>query len=304
MRRSGNRTTVDLSWNNTAAHVGSTRIMRWSGSSWVEVGSVSGTGTTWSETVPFGDNPLYRVVTRTPDNVLQSDVSATATPAGYLPPDAPAEVTLTRIDDTSATITVAGNQSNPSLDGYWATIEWGLETDTGSFVPQAAKAGDATSWTITGLAADHRYRVRARSGNDTGLSAWTYSGYLYTTPDAVSSVVATRAGASSTISLTWTNNALWAADYLVERRVDSGAWTTAGNPTATNFTDDTPPASQTEYRVSARTPAPVRSSATTTSNTIPPVGFGKEKIPGIVDIFLGSTKVYRVMANDTQIWLG
>ena len=76
------------------------------------------------------------------------------------------------------------------------------------------------------------------------------------------------------------------------------------NPTATNFTDDTPPASQTEYRVSARTPAPVRSSATTTSNTIPPVGFGKEKIPGIVDIFLGSTKVYRVMANDTQIWLG
>lgn len=304
VRRSGNRTTVDLSWNNTAAHVGSTRIMRWSGSSWVEVGSVSGTGTTWSETVPFGDNPLYRVVTRTPDNVLQSDVSATATPAGYLPPDAPAEVTLTRIDDTSATITVAGNQSNPSLDGYWATIEWGLETDTGSFVPQAAKAGDATSWTITGLAADHRYRVRARSGNDTGLSAWTYSGYLYTTPDAVSSVVATRAGVSSTTSLTWTNNALWAADYLVERRVDSGAWTTAGTPTATNFTDDTPPASPTEYRVSARTPAPVRSSATTTSNALPPVGFDKEKIPGIVDIFLGSTKVYRVMANDTQIWLG
>ena len=54
-----------------------------------------------------------------------------------------------------------------------------------------------------------------------------------------------------------------------------------------------------------RTPTPVLASAVSVaSNTVPTTAFDKDGIPGIDEIYAGTTKVFRVMAGDQQIWLG
>ena len=59
------------------------------------------------------------------------------------------------------------------------------------------------------------------------------------------------------------------------------------------------------YTVETWTPTPsVASARSAVSNTIPFVGYDKDGIPGVDDIFVGDDKVYKVMAGTSQIWLG
>ena len=309
VRRSGARTTVDLSWNNTAAYVGSTRIMRWIGGSWVEVGSVSGTGTSWSETVPLGSYPQYRVRTRVPDGGVQSDLSATATPVEYLPPVAPTGVALAMLGEQTARVTFGGNQTNPAVDRLWSSIEWGLQTNSGAWVYQTSSAsGDTTSF-ASDLAnpwpLNSRFQVRVRAANSSGTGPYGTSGHCYSRPLTPTNVVANRVGGSAQVQVTWDDTSAYASSYLVQRSVNSGAWTDVGTSSTKSFADTLEMTSYARYRVVTRTPSPVEASAeSAASGTVPTTAFEKDRIPGIELILIGTVKVFRVMSNNQQIWLG
>ena len=308
VRRSGNRTTVDLSWNNTAAYVGSTRIFRWSGSSWVEVGSVSGTGTTWSETRPLGSNPEYRVRTRVPDGSVQSDSTATATPVEYLQPAAPTNVLLAlNAGGDTATVTFSGHQTNPAVDRYWEDVARQLDTNGVLGVETVDPNGDVASFTFLGLAGNSRYRARVYAKNDAGAGPPAFSNYVYTKPLAATNVVVARDGISESVSGSFTSNAAYAGSHRVHRSVDGGPSTLVATLPAgtTTFTDSVPMTATATYTVTTQSPVPIKQAdPSAVSNTIPFVGYDKDGIPGVDDIFVGTDKVYKVMAGTSQIWLG
>ena len=310
VRRSGDRTTVDLSWNNTAAYVGSTRIFRRSGGSWVEVGSVAGTGTTWSETRSLGSYPEYRVVTQVPDGSVQSNPTATAAPVEYLQPAAPTGVTLTMLGEQKARVTFGGNQTNPAVDQYWANVYWDLQIGSDAWVYQTySPSGDTTSfdsdWNGGQLPLNSRFQARVRAWNSGGFGPYGTSGYCYTTPLTPTNVVANRVADSAQVQVTWDDASAYAGSYLVQRSTNGGAWADVGTSTSKSFADTLEMTSYAQYRVVTRTPAPVKVSAVSAaSNTVPTTAFEKDRIPGIDQIYAGTDKVFRVMAGDQQIWLG
>ena len=308
VRRSGDRTTVDLSWNNTAAYVGSTRIFRWSGGSWVEVGSVSGTGTTWSETMPLGSNPQYRVRTRVPDGSVQSDSTAVAVPVEYLLPAAPTNVLLAlNAGGDTATVTFSGHQTNPAVDRYWEDVARQLDTNGVLGAETVDPNGDAASFTFLGLVGNSRYRARVYAKNGAGAGAPAFSNYVYTKPPAATNVVVARDGISESVSGSFTSNAAYAGSHLVHRSVDGGPSTLVATLPAgtTTFTDSVPLTATATYTVTTQSPVPItQADPSAVSNTIPFVGYDKDGIPGVDDIFVGTDKVYKVMAGTNQIWLG
>ena len=308
VRRSGDRTTVDLSWNNTAAYVGSTRIMRWSGGSWVEVGSVSGTGTTWSETMPLGSNPQYCVRTRVSDGSVWSNLTAVATPVEYLLPAAPTNVLLAlNTGGDTATVTFSGHQTNPAVDRYWEDVARQLDTNGVLGVETVDPNGDAASFTFPGLAGNSRYRARVYAKNDAGVGSPAFSNYVYTKPLAATNVVVARDGISESVSGSFTSNAAYAGSHLVYRSVDGGPSTLVATLPAgtTTFTDSVPMTATATYTVTTQSPIPItQADPSAVSNTIPFVGYDKDGIPGVDDIFVGTDKVYKVMAGTNQIWLG
>lgn len=308
VRRSGDRTTVDLSWNNTAAYVGSTRIFRWSGTTWVEVGSVSGTGTTWSETRPLGSNPEYRVRTRVPDGSVQSDSTTVATPVEYLLPDAPTNVLLAlNAGGDTATVTFSGHQTNPAVDRYWSDVARQLDTNGVLGDETVDPNGDVASFTFPGLVGNSRYRARVYAKNDAGAGSPAFSNYVYTKPLAATNVVVARDGISESVSGSFISNAAYAGSHLVYRSVDGGPSTLVATLPAgtTTFTDSVPMTATATYTVTTQSPIPItQADPSAVSNTIPFVGYDKDGIPGVDDIFVGTDKVYKVMAGTNQIWLG
>ena len=65
------------------------------------------------------------------------------------------------------------------------------------------------------------------------------------------------------------------------------------------------PAAAATYTVTTQSPVPItQADPSAVSNTIPSVGYDKDGIPGVDDIFVGTDKVYKVMAGTSQIWLG
>ena len=186
------------------------------------------TGTATTDTVPLGSTASYYVVARTPsgENQKVSGNSGTAAiGAGYNVPNAPG-VALVRTGATTATITISGNQNIATNNRYTATLDWQIQVNGAAFGGGGTNlAGSTTSIPISGLTADSRVRVQARFGNSAGESAWAQSGYLYTTPDAPSAFVAARAdAASSTVNLSWVDNAAYETNVLLEKKIGTRTW--------------------------------------------------------------------------------
>ena len=238
--RAAGSTLVNLSWAaNGSRYVGSYRIFRsLNGGAFSQLKDVTTLST--MDTVPLGSTASYYVVALSLTGVNQA-VSANsaqvAVGAGYNVPNAPV-VSLVRTGTTTATITISGNQNTATNDLYTAQLDWQIQVNGGAFGGGATNlAGSTTSIPVTGLPADSQIKVQARFGNASGKSAWAQSPSLYTVPDAPSNLVAARANAaSSTVNLSWQNNAAYPANFLLEKLTGGVLWsqvaTFPGNVTA------------------------------------------------------------------------
>lgn len=301
------KTTVNLSWASTAAYVAAYLVERsLDGGAYSQIGTT--TSLTYSDpNVPVGSTANYRVRVQTPTgvNTAYSAFSAVASvQPGYSAPAAPTLVQLFRNDDSSAHFTVSGNQPSSDSDVYWQFIDWQLQTDTGAYAGGATGlSGATTDVTVSGLAANHRYRVQVRSRNVSGSSAWTQSGYIYTTPAAPTALTATRQGVTSTVLLNWAVNALWRDLSLVESSPDQVDWTQIGTSTDSTFTATQSTAAVLYYRVRAQTPPPVLQSGYSNSALVgSAVTSDKDGIPGVGRIYVGAERVRRVAVGSVYVW--
>lgn len=166
-------------------------------------------------------------------------------------PPAPSGATLTRNSDTSFTTTWT---NNPSTGGPYANVVVQRSADGGAWATVATLAGTTASFTDTTTSANHSYAYRVYATNSAGSSGFSTTATLVTTPAAPSSVTAVR-GTGATVNLTWVNNSVPAYQTEVYEADGVGGWTLQTTLAAgtTAWTDASPAAGSTQYRLRAKT---------------------------------------------------
>ena len=302
------KTKVVLNWTNNAPYASIFYIFRWDGSSWVQIGT--STTETYTDTRPMSDTSYYSVLARTPTSVYSDESDSVDAPLGYTAPEAPTNVQASLFDSDTARVSFGGSVTNPASEKYWMGMRLDLnKNDTSYSVDHTEVTGALTFMDSTiVLDLDSKYNFRARAYNKAADGAWGYAaGPVYTLPAAPTAVTVARNGISEEVNGSFTNNARWPESHKVYRRIDGGAETLVATLPAgtTTFTDSVPMPATATYTVETLTPTPsVASARSAVSNTIPFVGYDKDGIPGVDDIFVGTDKVYKVMAGTNQIWLG
>lgn len=169
----------------------------------------------------------------------------------YNAPAAPSGVQVTRKSDGQHAINWTRNSPGDVAAPYTRVVVQRWAETTGAY-STVATTGNVSTFTDTGTAARNRYRWRVRAENSGGVSAWAYSPYVYTTPEAPSSVKATKQGED--ILVTWKAPASPHAGYRLAYRDGSGAiqypgWSTSSTSYLVKAPD--PAVTHTYYAASA-----------------------------------------------------
>ncbi|HLL90734.1 MAG TPA: fibronectin type III domain-containing protein, partial [Tepidisphaeraceae bacterium] len=207
---------------------------------------VSTTALTYADTVA-GSPGSYFYVVRPVDkfgNEGAAQVTAPATPA------APSGLTAAAASTTSVSLAWSDNATDET--GY--KLDRSTTADFSSGVTAVALAANAVAYTDTGLTPGTTYHYRVRATNAAGDSANSNAASA-TTPvalPAAPSGLAATAASSSSVSLTWTDNAAnesgFKVDYSTSSTFASGVTTVAVNtPNATGHTVTGLAASTTYY---------------------------------------------------------
>ena len=168
----------------------------------------------------------------------------------YTTPNPPTSVSATRNSDTTLSVTWTNNSAIPR---DYANLYVYVQTDNGSDAQVAKLGATATNYSWSGAQPNKRYRFAVRAWNSAGYSTYAYSGYVYTTPAAPTSVEAVKATVS-TVDVNVTAGAMWASSHQVERTADDGVtWTSLGTVSGSGgtYTDTAPPAGDVRYRARA-----------------------------------------------------
>lgn len=214
----------------------------------------------------YGSSPGNRTFTATISgavNGVTPSVSVTMAIPGrpVNGPDAPTGATLVRNTDASATLTWTPHPTGPnpytsqtiSMRRWDGSVTW---TESSWSIVASVSAG-ATSYTRTGLSANHPYQLSVRAENSFGSSDWDDSNVIFMTPADPSGVVSVMNTTATAITTTWTDNSYTypsTGTWTIQRSVAGGAYAnvgTVGAKTPTSFTDNSPGAGTNQYRVAA-----------------------------------------------------
>lgn len=196
-------------------------------------------------------------------------------------PNAPSGLSVSRVDDSSATLRWVNHPDNANRKPYTQIIidrcdaaDGGAQ---GAWRAVATLAGTASSWKGAGLRSNGRYGYRILARNKAGDSAHVQAPWLYTTPDAPRGVTAVKTS-ESLITVSGDVSNSWPSKVMVERQTGSDSWQTLGDATVVNgnasYSDSTPPAGTVTYRMTvARNTtgdpsSPLLYSIPATSNTV------------------------------------
>ncbi len=148
----------------------------------------------------------------------------------------------------------AGRQTNPlRIDLNWTDnaideTSYVIErsTDGVTFTQIGTALTNATTYSDTAVAyavTTNVYTYRVYAVNNTGPSAFsnTASVTMPTLPAAPSTLTATRLTVPTRVNLTWTDNATNETGFIIQRKLNAGAFTQIGTTTAnvTTFSDTT-----------------------------------------------------------------
>lgn len=244
-RNSATKCTV--TWTNNATSASEARpytgiIVQRSanGGSWSNLATLGVVTSYTDNTTSDGNYYSYRVVAK--NSAGNSGASNTATI--YSPALAPTGLSVSRNSDTS--IALKWN-STASAARPWSAVKVYRQDGSGS-TTQVATLGSATSWTDGSVKAGHRYRYYLAASNGFGGNETAWSAYVYTTPDAIGNLTATKP-TTTTVKLTGTKPA-YADGYEFQVSANGGASWQAASLSA-DWTDAAPPAGQIVYRARA-----------------------------------------------------
>ena len=244
-RNSATKCTV--TWTNNATSTSEARpytgiIVQRSanGGSWSNIATLGVVTSYTDNTTSDGNYYSYRVVAK--NSAGNSGASNTATI--YSPALAPTGLAVSRSSDTS--IALKWN-STASAARPWSAVKVYRQDGSGS-TTQVATLGSSTSWTDGSVKAGHRYRYYLAASNSFGGNETGWSSYVYTTPDAISGLTATKP-TTTTVKLSGTKPA-YADGYEFQVSANGGASWQAASLSA-DWTDSAPPAGQIVYRARA-----------------------------------------------------
>ena len=316
-RRTSDRTQVDITWTNNAPYATTFEVFRYDtgAGDWVLLGAT--TVTSFTETRTYSDTSKYAVRALTPDGQPSGRVESAAIPPGWAVPDAATSVILDYTSDTNIYVTIAGNQTNPALDKLWKQLYWQLEIEgvnypsTGVTYPDdLVGPGTTTSFGLpkyTNIKPNSQFRVGVRAWNDAGIGGLGTSEYYYTKPTTPTAPTAERVAGGASVTITPHPTGKYIGSSTVMRSLDGAAYTVLGIvPKGSTFTDTVAQTSTAQYRTQDITPGPdpAVSDVSPSSVALPVTAEDKDHIVGIDKIFCGTVKVFRVMTQGKQIWLG
>lgn len=138
-------------------------------------------------------------------------------------PYAPTDVSASYVSD--AAVRVSWEPPSGGYDGI--EIERGTDGQWAENEPVAVLGAGYTSFIDRTVSANHRYRYRARSfGMSDGYSSWQYSGYVYTTPAAPTSVRLAATSADSAEVSANVSGIRWPEGYRIQLDT-GGGWANA-----------------------------------------------------------------------------
>lgn len=173
---------------------------------------------------PYGDWPTASAYLGTTVNAIS-----------YGAPNPPSGCSASRADDKSAAVSWA-NGATDATHPRDATLVERME-DAGGYAQIASVPSSASSYADNGIGANHRYRYRVRARNSAGYSAYSESGYIYTTPAPPSSVSAAKSSAT-TVEVDAAATAPYATGYDIDKTMDGGAtWASVASNTQLPYTD-------------------------------------------------------------------
>lgn len=244
-RNSATKCTV--TWKNNATSTSEARpytgiIVQRSanGGSWSNIATLGVVTSYTDNTTIDGNYYSYRVVAKN----SAGNSGASNADTIYSPALAPTGLAVSRISDTS--IALKWN-STASAARPWSAVKVYRQDGSGS-TTQAATLGSATSWTDGSAKAGHRYRYYLAASNSFGGGKTGWSSYVYTTPNAIANLTATKPTAT-TVKLTGTKPA-YADGYEFQVSANGGTSWQAASLSA-DWTDSAPPAGQIVYRARA-----------------------------------------------------
>lgn len=289
-----------LSWTRSSGvNTGASIQRSTDGLTWTTIYNVSGTGTTYTDTISgYNSNQIYWYRVRNTDGAQSSAYAQVNTTV-----NTPGNFKLTTLSATSVELT----WTNSSVGAYAAYIS--EDNNEGNQLSPANLSANADSFIVTGLTENTAYTFDL---NILGPDAWYRPsvGVQYgawsstvsvstTTPVAAPTNLTAISSTAGTAVLKWTDNSSVETGYDVQRSSDGSTWTDlttillAAN--TTTYTDSTAPTSGTVYyrvkavdssvssaflRTQMAAAAPVISTAgtvtgtTTTLTAAAPSGFG------------------------------
>ncbi len=171
-------------------------------------------------------------------------------PATVNVPAAPTGLATGTVTQTSVALTWVDNATNET--GY--VVE--RKTGSGSYATLTTLGANATSFNDVTAAANTTYSYRVRATNSGGSSSYSNE-VTVTTPVAIptapSGLAATALGSTS-VRLTWTDNAVSETGFRIQRRIGAGSWTdldTAAANTTLYVDGSAQPNTDYSYRVLA-----------------------------------------------------
>ena len=316
-RRASDRTQVDITWTNNAPGAASYEVFRYdtAAGGWVSLGTTA--VQSFTETRTYSDTSKYAVTALTPDGQTSGRVESAAIPPGWAVPDAATSVILDYTSDTDIYVTITGNQTNPALDKLWKQLYWQLEIEGVNYPSSGVSypddwvgPGTTTSFGLpkyTNIKPNSKFRVGVRAWNDAGVGGLGVSEYYYTKPTTPTAPTAERVAGGASVTITPHPTGKYIGSSKVMRSLDGEAYTVLGVvPKGSTFTDTVAQTSTAQYRTQDITPGPdpAVSDISPPSVGLPVTAEDKDHIVGIDKIFCGTVKVFRVMTQGKQIWLG
>ncbi len=225
---------IRLNWTDNASNEAGFKVERSpEGATWLQVAVAGPNVATWTNnSLAAGTTYYYRV--RAYEGSANSAFSNDASAATLPPPAAPTNLAATPLSSTQIRLNWTDNAGNEQ--GF--KLE--RSADGVSFLQIATFAANTTSYTNMFLApgTTYWYRVRAYEGSTNSAYSNTASVATLPPPAAPTNLVAT-ALSSSSIALSWTDNATTEAGYRVERSTDGLTFTQVATlpANATSYTN-------------------------------------------------------------------
>ena len=275
------------------------------GAAWTQVESGL-TGTNWTDPSPVVGQNRYRVKAVEPIGGLASDFTAGNLIDTISTPNPPTSVVLSNTGASSFNVTFAGHQLTPGDQRKWDRVDAYVSVNDGAYafrgsITTMTTADNTISMNIPGITVNARVQAKVVSVNPAGESEAAYSNFAYTQPAAVQTISVVRDGyVSDSVTLSWTA-ASWPGATFKVMRVYEGV-TTETTVGVKTYADTIPLAKSATYQVYVIGPD-AQVSAVSPLVTVPARAVDKSRIPGVVEIYEGSTLVRCVMRGSTQIWL-